>query len=92
MLAATPRIQDELARRAPAGQCLVGAGGLRQGVGSAQVHAQLAPRDALEEVGPRLVEHVRPAQAVHEPGADDRVRSAQEAPGGDLVLSREAIP
>ena len=48
-------------------------------VGGADDDAQLAARDAREQVGERLVDHRRAPEAVHEPEADDRAERAHAA-------------
>ena len=73
-----------LVRRA--GQVLVRLAHLGHGVGPAHLRHELAAHRAGEEVGQRLLHHVAPAEAVHEPEAHHRAALAHQPARAQVVL------
>src|SRR5438045_3358112 len=49
------------------------------------VDDQLAALNAAEQVGERIVDHLGPPDAVHEPEPDDGARTVHQRAAGDLV-------
>src|SRR5215216_2556646 len=79
-------VQHELARGAAGREVLVQATDLGESVGVALDDAQLAGRRAREQVGERAGDHVRLAEAVHQPEADHRVTATHQRARAQLVL------